>query len=690
QVVKESIADFIGTLREAIIIVLLVSFLSLGLRTGLVVACCIPLVLAGVFCVMEVSGIDLHKVSLGALIIALGLLVDDAIIAVEMMSVQLERGKTRLEAACFAFRATAKPMLTGTLVTCAGFIPVAFADGAASEFCRSLFPVIFSALLLSWIVSVMVAPLFGYYLIKPKITQTRKPLYQSRFYRLFRQVLEKCLTHYRAVIAATVIAFVVSVGMLRWIPQEFFPPSLRPEIIVEMTLPEGSSLAATQQEAQRFSTYLRQHTKEMKSYSYYVGEGAPRFVLTWEPVLPASNYAQFIIVADDLQSRASLMKSIQREMKEHFPTVRSNVKNISLGPPSSYPLMIRVSGYNADRVKLYAERMAAKIRQNPDTADVFLNWEQKSKVLRVETDQAKLRSLGISDQDVAKTLYTELSGASIAQYYAPDKTIGIQMRLQAQDRNSLAAVQSIPVYTAGGYVPLGQLAKISYGAEDTLIWRRNLKPTITIQGNIRNGTANDVTAEAYQSIQGIRNALPFGYDVEVGGDLENSRKSLHYLLRPVPIMIILIITLLMLQLRSVADMLLTLVTAPMGMIGVSAGMLISGKPLGFVAYLGILALSGMIIRNSVILIDQIKKHIAGGEDPWNAVIDSAILRFRPIMLTAAAAILGMIPLMRSIFWGPMAVTISAGLLAATVLTLLVLPVMYVAWYHIRRPSYKEE
>lgn len=690
QVVKESIADFIGTLREAIIIVLLVSFLSLGLRTGLVVACCIPLVLAGVFCVMEVSGIDLHKVSLGALIIALGLLVDDAIIAVEMMSVQLERGKTRLEAACFAFRATAKPMLTGTLVTCAGFIPVAFADGAASEFCRSLFPVIFSALLLSWIVSVMVAPLFGYYLIKPKITQTRKPLYQSRFYRLFRQVLEKCLTHYRAVIAATVIAFVVSVGMLRWIPQEFFPPSLRPEIIVEMTLPEGSSLAATQQEAQRFSTYLRQHTKEMKSYSYYVGEGAPRFVLTWEPVLPASNYAQFIIVADDLQSRASLMKSIQREMKEHFPTVRSNVKNISLGPPSSYPLMIRVSGYNADRVKLYAERMAAKIRQNPDTADVFLNWEQKSKVLRVETDQAKLRSLGISDQDVAKTLYTELSGASIAQYYAPDKTIGIQMRLQAQDRNSLAAVQSIPVYTAGGYVPLGQLAKISYGAEDNLIWRRNLKPTITIQGNIRNGTANDVTAEAYQSIQGIRNTLPFGYDVEVGGDLENSRKSLHYLLRPVPIMIILIITLLMLQLRSVADMLLTLVTAPMGMIGVSAGMLISGKPLGFVAYLGILALSGMIIRNSVILIDQIKKHIAGGEDPWNAVIDSAILRFRPIMLTAAAAILGMIPLMRSIFWGPMAVTISAGLLAATVLTLLVLPAMYVAWYHIRRPSYKEE
>ena len=478
--------------------------------------------------------------------------------------------------------------------------------------------------------------------------------------------------------------------MLRWIPQEFFPPSLRPEIIVEMTLPEGSSLAATQQEAQRFSTYLRQHTKEMKSYSYYVGEGAPRFVLTWEPVLPASNYAQFIIVADDLQSRASLMKSIQREMKEHFPTVRSNVKNISLGPPSSYPLMIRVSGYNADRVKLYAERMAAKIRQNPDTAEVFLNWEQKSKVLRVETDQAKLRSLGISDQDVAKTLYTELSGASIAQYYAPDKTIGIQMRLQAQDRNSLAAVQSIPVYTAGGYVPLGQLAKISYGAEDNLIWRRNLKPTITIQGNIRNGTANDVTAEAYQSIQGIRNALPFGYDVEVGGDLENSRKSLHYLLRPVPIMIILIITLLMLQLRSVADMLLTLVTAPMGMIGVSAGMLISGKPLGFVAYLGILALSGMIIRNSVILIDQIKKHIAGGEDPWNAVIDSAILRFRPIMLTAAAAILGMIPLMRSIFWGPMAVTISAGLLAATVLTLLVLPAMYVAWYHIRRPSYKEE
>ncbi len=684
KVVKDSISDFVNTLREAIIIVLVVSFLSLGLRTGLVVAFCIPLVLTGVFCVMEIAGIDLHKVSLGALIIALGLLVDDAIIAVEMMSIQLEKGLDRLSAACYAFKATAKPMLTGTLVTCAGFIPVAFADGAASEFCKSLFPVILAALLLSWIVSVMVAPLFGYYLIKVKPETTEKPLYQSRFYRLFRQVLTWCLMHRAIVIGGTAGLFVLSVGLMKWIPQEFFPPSLRPEIIVEMTLPEGSSMQASEKEAKTLSAFLDTQKEQIDSYSYYVGEGAPRFVLTLEPVLPKNNYAQFVVVAKDVASREALTQKIKKEMADKQPGVRCNIKNVPLGPPSDYPIMLRVSGYDVDKVKLYAQQIADRIGKDSNTENVFLNWEQKSKVMHLQLDQNKLRAMGLSGQDVAKTLYTELSGATIAEYYAADKTIGIQLRLQDSDRNDLSKIKSIPIYTGRGYVPLEQIASITYGAEDALIWRRDLKPTITVEGNIKSGTANDATQKAYDSTKDIRDAMPFGYSVEVDGALENSQKSLRYLLGPVPIMILIIMTLLMFQLRRVSLMILTLITAPMGIIGVSFGMLLFGKSLGFVAYLGILALGGMIIRNSVILIDQIDKHMAAGEDPWHAIIDSAVLRFRPIMLTAAAAILGMIPLMRSIFWGPMAVAIASGLFVATVLTLLVLPTLYAAWFKVKK------
>ena len=684
KVVEESIDDFVDTLREAILIVLAVSFLSLGLRTGLVVACCIPLVLTGVFCVMEVAGIDLHKVSLGSLIISLGLLVDDAIIAVEMMSVQLERGMNRLDAACHAFKVTAKPMLTGTLVTCAGFIPVAFSDGAASEFCQALFPVILSALVLSWLVSVMAAPLFGYYLIRVKEVKTEETLYQNRFYDGFRAVLVWCLSHRRAVIGGTAALCIASAGLMKYIPQEFFPPSLRPEIIVEMTLPEGSSLAATEKEAAALARYLDTKPGQIKNYSYYVGEGAPRFVLTLEPVLPADNYAQFVVVAADVEGREALAEDIRREIEERQPGVRCNIKSIPLGPPSDYPIMLRVSGYDIDKVKAYAAQAADAVRQDPNVRQVFLNWEQKSEIVQVRLDQEKLRAMGASGQTIAQTLYTELSGATIAEYYgAPDKTIAIQLRLSPDGRNDLSRIRSLPVYAGtAGYVPLEQVATISYGAEEGLIWRRDLKPTITVEGTIRSGTANDATQKAYDDTAAIRSSLPFGYSIEVDGDLENSQKSLGYLLKPVPVMVLLIMTLLMIQLRSVSLMALTLITAPMGVVGVAIAMLLLGKSLGFVAYLGILALGGMIIRNSVILIDQIKQHLAAGEDPWHAVIDSAVLRFRPIMLTAAAAILGMVPLMTSIFWGPMAVAIAGGLLGATVLTLLVLPTMYAAWFRI--------
>ena len=446
-------------------------------------------------------------------------------------------------------------------------------------------------------------------------------------------------------------------------------------------------MQATQKEASRFAQYLDSQQAKLKDYSYYVGEGAPRFVLTIEPVLPANNYAQFVVVAKDTQTREELTQSIKQEMADKFPNVRCNVKNVPLGPPSDYPIMLRVSGYDTDKVKAYAQQIAARIAKDPNTENVFLNWDQKNKIMHVDLDQNKLRAMGISGEDIAQTLYTELSGATVAQYYAADKTIGIQLRLQDSDRNDLAKIKSLPVYVGqAGYVPLEQIATISYKGEDGLIWRRDLKPTITINGGIKSGTANDVTQKAYDSIADIRESMPFGYTVEVDGALENSQKSLKYLLVPVPVMVIIIMTLLMFQLRSPSLMFLALITAPMGLIGVSWGMLLFGKSLGFVADLGILALGGMIIRNSIILLDQIQKHMAAGEDPWHAVIDSAVMRFRPIMLTAAAAILGMIPLMKSVFWGPLAVAIASGLFVATVLTLLVLPTMYAAWFKVKRTS----
>ncbi len=680
QVVEDSIGEFVETLVLAIVIVLGVSFASLGLRTGLVVAGCIPLVLAGTFCFMYVLGIDLHKVSLGSLIIALGLLVDDAIIAVEMMSVQLERGLSRFDAACHAFNVTAKPMLTGTLITCAGFIPVAFAKGIASEFCRDMFWVVSIALILSWIVSVMVAPLFGTYIIKIE-KKSDDELYDSRFYKIFRRVLEIFLNNKIFVLSGTIAAFGVTIFAAGFVQQEFFPPSIRPEILIKFTLPEGSSLAATQAEADRFAKFLDGERDNLKNFAYYVGRDTPRFVLTIAPKTAADNVAKFVVTAKD-DNRDALIKKIRAELADNFPLVRTNIQLIQTGPPADYPIMLRVSGTDLDKVHELAGQVADLVAADSNITEISFDWNEKSKVVRIDLDPDKLRALGASSQLVKSMLYTEITGAKAAEFYTGDRTIDIDLRLVAADRNNIAELKNLPIYLgAAGYVPLEQIAKISYGAEYGLINRRNLKPTITVQANILSGTANDAAIKALAATEGLQKNLPLGYSIEAGGDSEQSAKSTAHLLAMLPLVVFVIMTLLMLQLHDVKAMVLTLLTAPLGLIGVIFAMVILSKPLGFVAELGVIALSGMIIRNSVILIDQIQKHLSTGENLHDAIIDSAILRFRPIMLTAAAAILGMLPLMISIFWGPMAVAIAGGLLVATVLTLLVLPVMYAATYN---------
>ncbi|UQZ87897.1 multidrug transporter AcrB [Deltaproteobacteria bacterium Smac51] len=685
QVVADSIEDFVSSLREAVIIVLIISFLSLGLRTGLVVAFCIPLVLTGVFLAMYVLGIDLHKVSLGALIISLGLLVDDEIIAVEMMAVKLESGLERSKAAAAAYLVTAIPMLTGTLVTCSGFIPIGFSKGMAAEFTSALFPVISIALILSWIVSVTVTPLVGYHImkIKPKAEESQAP-YTNRFYNLFRSILTTFLRHRTLVLLITVLAFGVSIFMMRFIKQEFFPPSVRPEIIVEMTLPEGSSMKASADVAGRLAAFL-DNQKGISNYTYYIGEGSPRFVLTIDPVLPASNYVQFVVVATDIDSRLELQAALETELNDHFPEVQGNLKLIQTGPPSPYPVMLRVSGYSTDKVRDLAHKLADIMRQEPVIYNVNFDWNEKSKTMRVALDNDKVRALGLDKETLATYLQTQISGLSMAEFYVDDRTIDIVLRMASEDRDYLGRLTSLPIFLPGGrYVPLEQVASsIMVDTETGAIWRRDLKPTITVRASVTEGTANDVTQKVYEQAAELRESLPFGYSIEVDGALEYSNESLGYMMTPVPWMVAAIVTILMLQLQRISLTLLALLTAPLGLIGVTAGMLLSNQPLGFVAQLGVLALSGMIIRNSVILIDQIKQHEAEGETPWRAVIESAVFRFRPIMLTAAAAILAMIPLMRNTFWCPMAVAIASGLLAATILTLLVLPCMYAVMFKIR-------
>ena len=693
HIVKESIGDFSQSLFEAIAIVLLVSFASLGIRTGIVVALTIPVVVSTTFILMYENGIYLHKVSLGALILALGLLVDDAIIVVEMMSVKLEEGFNHWRAATFAYESTAFPMLSGTLITCAGFLPLALAEGMVAEFTKSLSIVVFMALILSWIASVLVSPVLGYKIIenkaeKPESEWTRRDHIMHRlktvFYARFESLLHWALGHHKAVLLLTLGAFILSLLSFPLIKQEFFPSSTRNEIIVSMQFPQSSSIDYTQNQAKSLDALLKDN-EHIDHFTTYVGEGSPRFVLTLEPELPRANFMQTIIVTKSLEDRDALFKDLQDQLNDQYPSALINMQFVQIGPPSKYPVMLRVSGPDASEVKTIANDVKAKMQEDKDLHNIAFDWPDTEPVAQIHIDPDKARMLGINSYAVSLHLQSLLSGTKSGEYYEGNQTIPVTFRLSGNENHNLAALSSLPIQTGNGsYVPLSQIATISMSQEEGIIWHRNMMPTISIHANVGPGVlGNAKTKEIYNKLAEYRQDLPTGYTIDLDGSAEKSVTAVQKLLMPMPIMLFAIMTILMFQLKRIALMFMALFTAPLGLIGVVLALNITRTPLGFMAILGIIALSGMIIRNSIILLDQIEIHRAEGQSAREAIINSATLRFRPIMLTAIAAILGMIPLMGSVFWSPLAIAFSGGLLVATILTLIVLPVMYATWYKVK-------
>ncbi|MGJ4802629.1 efflux RND transporter permease subunit [Luteimonas sp. SDU82] len=759
--VRDSVGEFVKVLAEAVAIVLLVSFFSLGFRTGLVVAVSIPLVLAMTFVVMDWFGVGLHKISLGALVLALGLLVDDAIIAVEMMAIKMEQGFDRFRAAGFAWTNTAFPMLTGTLVTAAGFLPIATAASGVGEYTRSLFEVVTIALVVSWIAAVLFIPWLGEKMLPdmqahagrpsllrrsaavlsrlrltgraagarrggplddaeaglppraplgtaghptahgPAIPERASPAsagaepgsvavpghdpYRTRFYLRFRDLLDWSLRHRWLVIVATVAAFALSLALFRFVPQQFFPDSTRLELMIDMELAEGSSLRATETQVRRLEAMLDGH-EGVENYVAYVGTGSPRFYLPLDQQLPQTNFAQFVVRASDLAARESVRAWLLDEVFVRFPELQLRVTRLENGPPVGYPVQFRVSGEHVERVRALAAQVAERVRANPHLDNVHLDWSEPSKVVRLRIDQDRARALGISSQRVAQFLSGSLSGLQVSTFREGNELIGVLLRGTGEERAHLELLDSLAIPGGeGGPVPLSQVATLEYGYEDGIIWHRDRLPTITVRADIRDGvTPPTVVAQILPTLEDIRTALPPGYLLETGGTVEDSARGQDSIKAGLPLFLLVVVTLLMLQLRSLSRSLLVLLTAPLGMIGVTLFLLAFRVPFGFVAMLGTIALAGMIMRNSVILVDQIEQDIAAGHARWDAVIDATVRRFRPIVLTALAAILAMIPLSRSAFFGPMAVAIMGGLTVATVLTLVFLPALYAAWFKVRR------
>lgn len=687
SVVNDSIHEFTKSLLEAIVIVMAASFLSLGFWSGIVLALCIPVVVCASFIYMKWQGIDLHIVSLGTLIVSLGLLVDDAIIVIEMMQVKLEEGMDRLAAAQAAYKGCAKPMLAGTLITAAGFIPVGFAAGQTAEYVGAFFWVIASTLLLSWVASIFVSPVLGYRFIRVKAGE-KKSAFADRAYRLFYKAIAWCIRFKKTVIIGTAAIFAGTVALIPFVNQEFFPDSVRPEIILDVNLPSGASIKETKEVMAGIADNLYGDDR-VSSFSTYIGDSAPRFILLFDPLAPEDSHGQMILVARDSKVRDSLRDDTLAFIAEQYPDARVHARLITTGPPAEYPIMLRLSGKNVEDTVKFAKEAAALVSQYPGMKNVSMDWPEETPVVRLKIDQDKVRKLGGDNYSISRDLYVKLSGYKVAESYQGNQLVPISFRLEGSNAARLADLSSLPVHVGGGrYVPLGEIADISYENETSTIWRRDLHPTITIRGEAGGDkTADSVVNELYdRTLKEFRGNLPDGYTLEKDGAIENSEKSVQYLAAPVPIMIFLILMILMFELDKIPLMVIAGITGPLGLIGAILSLFLTRQPMGFVSIVGMLALSGMVVRNSIILLDQIRQHLADGKKPYDAVIESAALRFRPIMLSSVTDVLGFVPLIPSPFWRPLAVSFIGGLLLATAIGLLVVPALYCWYYKVEGPK----
>lgn len=687
SVVNDSIHEFTKSLLEAIVIVMAASFLSLGFWSGIVLALCIPVVVCASFIYMKWQGIDLHIVSLGTLIVSLGLLVDDAIIVIEMMQVKLEEGMDRLAAAQAAYKGCAKPMLAGTLITAAGFIPVGFAAGQTAEYVGAFFWVIASTLLLSWVASIFVSPVLGYRFIRVKAGE-KKSAFADRAYRLFYKAIAWCIRFKKTVIIGTAAIFAGTVALIPFVNQEFFPDSVRPEIILDVNLPSGASIKETKEVMAGIADNLYGDDR-VSSFSTYIGDSAPRFILLFDPLAPEDSHGQMILVARDSKVRDGLRDDTLAFIAEQYPDARAHARLITTGPPAEYPIMLRLSGKNVEDTAKFAKEAAALVSQYPGMKNVSMDWPEETPVVRLKIDQDKVRKLGGDNYSISRDLYVKLSGYKVAESYQGNQLVPISFRLEGSNAARLADLSSLPVHVGSGrYVPLGEIADISYENETSTIWRRDLHPTITIRGEAGGDkTADSVVNELYdRTLKDFREHLPDGYTLEKGGAIENSEKSVQYLAAPVPIMIFLILMILMFELDKIPLMVIAGITGPLGLIGAILSLFLTRQPMGFVSIVGMLALSGMVVRNSIILLDQIRQHLADGKKPYDAVIESAALRFRPIMLSSVTDVLGFVPLIPSPFWRPLAVSFIGGLLLATAIGLLVVPALYCWYYKVEGPK----
>ena len=683
--VKTAIAEFMELLWQAVAIILVISFIALGVRPGLVVAFAIPLTLAIVFAIMLIVHIDMQRISLGALIIALALLVDDAMTTIDATLTRLKEGDTKVEAASFAFRTYAFAMLAGTLVTIAGFIPVGFAASSAGEYTFSLFAVVAIALIASWFVAVIFAPVLGAAILRPPAEgKSSEPGF---VFRTFRGFLSLAIRVRWLTIALTIALFVVSFLSLPLIPRQFFPSSDRPELLVDLTLPQNASIYASESLADRFDAMLKDD-KDVERWSTYIGRGAIRFYLPLNVQLPNSFFSQAVIVAKDVAARERLQKRLEKALANDFPSAIARVYPLELGPPVGWPIQYRVNGPQISEVREIASKLASVISADANTENVSFDWMEPTRQVRIRIIQDEARLLGLSSQAIASSLNTVLTGSAITQVRDDIYLVDVVLRANDEQRASLDSLRALQISLPGGRtVPLSQFATFEYGQDYPLVWRRDRTPTLTVQADIAPGVLPETVVTALTSqIEALAKTLPPAYRIDVGGTVEESAKSQASVVAMVPIMLLIMLTVLMFELRSFQRLFIVLTVAPLGLIGVVAALLLSGRPLGFVAILGVLALIGMITKNAVILIGQIESERTQGKDVWTAAVDAASARFRPILLTAVSTVLGLIPIAPTVFWGPMAFSIMGGLLVATILTLVFLPTLYVAWFRGRAPA----